>query len=523
MLSVTTCKIATMTLAISFAIFSDPFVVAQERQPDFPYQAMVIAKDAKVHSGPDSVHYSTDELKLDSIVEVHRHDPGGWCAIRPPAGSFSLVPESVVNRVSDYFGVITESEVQAWVGTRLGTVEVPLWQVKLRQDEEVEILGEVSWPNPEGYSTIWYQIAAPPGEFRWIRISDLRLPKNLNALPEAKLKKSKSPATKIANQIPASIPRSNVALGNRSGSPIQQSSYQSADSEPILAEPTFDEFDEFDQIELDLNPPSGNAETVNRGWRQASRSVRVADNRREYNGVEPFKTPALDAPVIGAGQIPQTRSRNRNASNGSTTKRNAAVADATQLDNLQNGAADSFVPVTPISGPVSDRIRKLELQLTTELQKPPAQWNLESMLRQSTSIASTTNNGREREHAQRLQQKVRNCASIQSRYGSAFSNKPVASPVSKPVPRVSDIQLGATYDAHGWLNRLVRENERLTPTYVLEDENGKITHHIGASPGLNLQRYLKQKVGVIGRRGFHRNLGLNHVTAERVVVINKVR
>ena len=519
MLSVKTCKLATMILAIAIAMFSEPVVIAQDRQPDFPYQALVIAENAKVHSGPDSVHYPTDELKQDSIVEVYRHDLGGWCAIRPPSGSFSLVPESVVYRESEYVGVITEAGVQAWVGTRLGTVEIPLWQVKLRQNEEVEILGEVSWPNPEGYSTIWYQIAPPPGEFRWIRISDLRLPRNLTALPEAKLEDSKSDATKLANLIPATVPPNNVPADNRTASPIRQSSFQEVQHEPVGADPAFDDVNYGEsQGELNLNPPSENAETVNRGWRRASRPVRVADNRQEFNSVEPFKTPALDSPVIGGGQISQSRSENEDSKN-----KGAAVGGADPLGSLPLESAAAIVPVTPISGPVSERIRKLEMQLTTEMQRPPAQWNLESLLRQSTSIASSTNNVREREHAQRLQQKIRNCVSIQSRYGDAFSNRPAASQVSTPAPQVSDVQLGTTYDAHGWLNRLVRENGRLSPTYVLEDGNGKITHHIGASPGLNLQRYLKQKVGVIGRRGFHRNLGLNHVTAERVVVINKVR
>ena len=60
-------------------------------------------------------------------------------------------------------------------------------------------------------------------------------------------------------------------------------------------------------------------------------------------------------------------------------------------------------------------------------------------------------------------------------------------------------------------------------SYVLEDDNGRIIYHVAGSPGLNLHRYLKSKVGVIGRRGYHRKLQLSHVTAERVVVLEKLR
>ena len=156
MFTIKTYGPTTILVWIAFNAFAWQSLAAQTRQPDFPYQAMVIAEGAQVHSGPDAVHYATDELQRDTIVEVHRHDPYGWCAIRPPSGSFSMVPESAVERISDRVGRMVEDGVQAWVGTRHGTVEQPLWQVKLRSNEEIEILGQTSWPNPEGYSTIWY-------------------------------------------------------------------------------------------------------------------------------------------------------------------------------------------------------------------------------------------------------------------------------------------------------------------------------------------------------------------------------
>jgi len=83
--------------------------------------------------------------------------------------------------------------------------------------------------------------------------------------------------------------------------------------------------------------------------------------------------------------------------------------------------------------------------------------------------------------------------------------------------------LGATYDAFGWLNELVRKQGQLESEYVLQSRDGKITHHITASPGLNLRRYLKSKVGIIGQRGYNRALNLDHVVADRVVVLDQSR
>ena len=143
---------------------------------EFPYQAIVRHNDAEIFSGPASVHYTTDKIAQGEIVQVYRHDPGGWCAIRPNAGSFSLIPEAAVEIIEDGVGEITQDNTQAWVGTRLGSVDKPLWQIKLKAGEKVEILGEASWPSPDGNSTVWYQIAPPAGEFRWIRFADLSTP-----------------------------------------------------------------------------------------------------------------------------------------------------------------------------------------------------------------------------------------------------------------------------------------------------------------------------------------------------------
>ena len=65
--------------------------------PSFPYQAFVLRDGTLVRSGPGEAHYATDELKQGIPVEVWRHDPDGWCAIRPTPDSFSLIPAAAVD------------------------------------------------------------------------------------------------------------------------------------------------------------------------------------------------------------------------------------------------------------------------------------------------------------------------------------------------------------------------------------------------------------------------------------------
>ena len=170
------CMFAVLILNAGIDVFAQSASGGTDARLDFPYQAIVRNDDTEILSGPAAVHYATDKISQGEIVQVYRHDPGGWCAIRPNEGSFSLIPAAAVDIVDDGVGEIKQDNTQAWVGTRLGSVEKPLWQIKLKEGEEVEILGEASWPSPDGHSTIWYQISPPAGEFRWVRFADLQTP-----------------------------------------------------------------------------------------------------------------------------------------------------------------------------------------------------------------------------------------------------------------------------------------------------------------------------------------------------------
>ena len=475
-------KIGMAITCLAICLVSMADLAAQSQQRSFPYQALVKKDGAEVLSGPASVHYATETLKQGATVEVYRHDPGGWCAIRPTPGSFSLVPESALTKSEGNLGRVNEEGIKAWVGTRLGAVDSPLWQIKLRKDEVLEILGEVSWPHPDGHSTIWYQVSPPSGEFRWINIADILPPKKGSDLPE------KTDHPPRANAIGASfIDKS---------SDIHSASYESDD-------PTFEDRG------VRLDPPSSNDSTVNRGWRQARQPIRIADSRSDIStSVEPFKIPAIEGP---------------SKVDPLTTSTPKVIP---QMKDLDLGKEPGNLNVAPIVGTVSKRIGMLESSLTIELLKSPSEWELESILRSATDISTNSNQVTERQHADRLISKIRKCVAIQSKFDVAYNGKlddVVGSGLAVGSGIDSNVQFGNTYDAHGWLNKLVRSKGSLQPTYVLEDDNGRILYHVAPAPGLNLNRYLRSKVGVIGRRGFHQELRLDHVTAERIVVIDSLR
>jgi hypothetical protein len=114
---------------------------------------------------------------------------------------------------------------------------------------------------------------------------------------------------------------------------------------------------------------------------------------------------------------------------------------------------------------------------------------------------------------QRVLDKLQECETLQRGFLASSSNA-VAS-----FGQNSSATPSQNYDATGWLKQLASSAGSVDPVYVLLDDNGKTTHHVAGSVGMNLGNYVDTKIGVFGRRGFHRRLNLAHVTADRVVVL----
>jgi hypothetical protein len=133
-------------------------------EENFPYKAYVAVDDVYVRSGPGQNYYPTDKLKRGQQVEVYRHDPGGWCAVRPVDGSFTWVAGRYLKPTSAHLAVVTEDGVSARVGSRFSGIREVV-QVRLQKGEVVEILeGSPRGAGDGG----WFKIAPPSGEFRWV-------------------------------------------------------------------------------------------------------------------------------------------------------------------------------------------------------------------------------------------------------------------------------------------------------------------------------------------------------------------
>jgi hypothetical protein len=134
-----------------------------------PQHAVVTSPGAPVRSGPGDSFYLTDTLPQETAVEVYRKRSDGWCAIRPPAESFSWVFGQHVTLVDDGLAEIGKEDVAARVGSRLSS-QRDVVQVRLRKGEKVAVLARDEREGGE-----WFKIAPPAGEFRWVHAKDIGL------------------------------------------------------------------------------------------------------------------------------------------------------------------------------------------------------------------------------------------------------------------------------------------------------------------------------------------------------------
>lgn len=139
----------------------------QKKDPEVVYVAV---EQASLYAGPSTDFYPTSDARRGTVLDVYQRTQNGWLGVRPPQGSFSWVPASQAyllpgGRVIE----ITDGNSVSWIGTDLGSAKQYRWQVQLRVGEQLSVLGEDTIKSDtDEREALWYRVAPPAGEFRWI-------------------------------------------------------------------------------------------------------------------------------------------------------------------------------------------------------------------------------------------------------------------------------------------------------------------------------------------------------------------
>ena len=189
-----------LAVVLAFGFFLVTSLQAETRK--FPYEATVRADNVTVRCGQGKDFYATSRMEKGAVLTVHRHDPGGWYMVSPPAGSFSWIAAEHVQVDAPGMGIVTlpEGDVDGtpvWVGSELTTDHSKRQRV-LHTGDTVQILAEDVFQDTTG-STRVYKIAPPAREFRWVK-GDFVVPRNESLRQEALSDPYLNPLAQVAEQ-----------------------------------------------------------------------------------------------------------------------------------------------------------------------------------------------------------------------------------------------------------------------------------------------------------------------------------
>jgi hypothetical protein len=196
--------------------------------PTSPQTVYVTVGKAAVQSGPSEDTYPTSHLSRGAALQAYYRTAEGWLGIRPPENSFSWVPAPDAyllpgGRVIE----ITGQNSVSWIGTELGSAKQYRWQVKLNPGEQLGVLGEMTVKGDNNRDTLWYKVAPPAGEYRWIHEKAVsnEPPTNIDEV----VKGAESPTTQVRQTAGAKKSASQAAVVSASSPSQVQNDVQPAD------------------------------------------------------------------------------------------------------------------------------------------------------------------------------------------------------------------------------------------------------------------------------------------------------
>jgi hypothetical protein len=524
----------------------------------FPYRVVTVADETPVACGPGEAFYATDLLPVGTPLEVYRRDANGWLAIRPPARSFSWIPARKLHISADErVATVIADDAVAWVGSHVETVSDHRWQVRLDRGERLAILGHRQLVDDKrGTTETWYQVEPPAGEYRWVHSGDV----SRHAAKTTEATEATEPTVGNSRGAYAPFePDNRLDAATRSG-PAARGDAAARGGPATQVEPAQYRADPLrgagansrNELPARNEPPA-------RDWSPRSRARSAADERIVDAGPGPngirgdrsggFVADTAPLPVAGPAitmeleeltlQLNAIAQREPNLWNlGPLRARAESLIDSgsnalergkarlmlekiEEFEQLQQrhiraerGLPPESPPVARESVPANPTARSNPLARSN----PPTGFDFVSagLGRASNSVADLTGGATVGDaNTSGLNAGGPNAGALNAGalnpvgFNSAGSNTGGAAPRLEP-----------RFDGTGWLLP-VHSTKRVAPPYALLDDNGKVLQYVTPAPGLNLHRYERRRVGLYGQRTPTPSLNAPHLTAHRLVDLER--
>ncbi|MCE9546696.1 MAG: hypothetical protein K8T25_14545 [Planctomycetia bacterium] len=480
------CACLSMIPCLVWSLASGPSAAAADET--FPYTAYVSSDNVYVRSGPGKNYYPTEKLSRGTEVEVYRHDPGGWFAIRPPQGSFAWLPAKSLRQLPEpsHVAEVLGDLAPAMVGSRFSDVR-DVCQVYLDRGERVEVLGQQQLA-AEGTTTAeaWCRIAPPRGEFRWV---------------SAQFVTRQGPAA------PNQPAPNNLTTNTPSSAPSNA---------PATIEAT-------PKTAAVVQPASHVEESVaihgaTAGWTAASGA---APNVQQVAAVQPVNgQPVNGQPTTGQLATGQP------AAVPATT---GPARDSQGREVVAMAAPGAIVaPAGAAPSALQSELDDIDLKLSQMIAEEPSVWQFDALKTRANTAAATATSALERGRAHEAIRQIQQYEAIRKQYVDLSALRQQTDRQTTPLAQAAAVAAAsvsappveqAKYDGIGRLTPVTSRRSG-APRYALTDSAGGVVAFVTPAADVSLQPYVGQVVGLTGSRGYMPQLAKPHLTAKRITPLD---
>jgi uncharacterized protein YgiM (DUF1202 family) len=236
--------------------------------------------------------------------------------------------------------------------------------------------------------------------------------------------------------------------------------------------------------------------------------------------------PALSQPAAGKEPVDAAAGKKDDFMSRSKSAGLAGAASSSSRHVPRAGASSDRASAPTGAAELESRLRELEAALSLAVSQPAQSWELEKLRESAEQLASEGKSTLERARIQLYLDKLAEFEQLKSRHALLDPKAPslitaIRSRLTGDPPP-ADSDLDPRFDGKGWLLP-VHSAKSSSPPYALLDSDGNILQFVSPAPGLNLNRYLKKEIGVIGQRDQASTLDKPHLTAQRVVELGRHR
>jgi hypothetical protein len=355
----------------------------------------------------------------------------------------------------------------------------------------------------------WLAIRPPEGSFNWIEANKLRMTND----PDVAKVVGNSVVAWVGSEVGA-VEDHKWQVKLDPGESVQLMSRQS------MAIFRGDEQRDFYQIA----PPAGEFRWVQeREIEPLVERASAVDSRSEIQLAQ-FQVAAEEAALL---EIPKTPEPESAPASDGFVARDAAPVNSPGARVASLAPRVGFRPSETGTADFDSLAAMLDLRLSETVSQKPSQWKLAALRQDAEALLEQSDTTLRRGKARLMLENIKEFEKLQLNYAGiadpeaddrvAESNSSSETPAT---PGSSDFD--PRFDGRGWLLP-VHSSHQASPPYALLDQHGQILSFVSPAPGLNLHRYLRKEVGIFGQRSRAEFLKKPHLTADRIVDMERHR